>query len=166
MTVPRQLTLRKTVDGLRLVQKPIDALKQLRRPYQPGSDTLDLDSTIPLGNAKEVGWKLLTGDNTVTMIGYDGAQQMLFVDRSHSGDTSFSKDFAVRTTAPLRIQGNQLRLRILIDHCSLEVFAEDGRIAMTNLVFPPQGGRSIQFFSTGGQAGPPVTERWSLNSIW
>lgn len=165
MTVPRRLALRQTADGLRLVQQPIQALEQLRWPYRPDSDAFELDSTIPLGTVQEVGWKLVAGGAAV-VIGFDRARQQLYVDRTSSGDISFHRDFPARTTAPLRIDGNELRLRILVDRSSIEVFAEDGQIAMTNLFFPPAGALNIQFFSLGGSAGPTDVKKWSLASIW
>jgi fructan beta-fructosidase len=166
MTVPRKLSLRTTPEGLRLVQNPIDSLQQLRHPWQAGSDTFELQATVPLGNAKEVGLKLLDADGTFTLIGFDRERQQLFVDRTHSGETGFSKEFPARTSAPFRLGAVLLRLHILVDRNSIEVFADDGRVAMTNLVFPPPAARRIEFYSKGGQAGAIKTERWTLGSIW
>ena len=60
-------------------------------------------STVQLGNAKEVGWRLMAADGTFTLVGYDREKQQFFVDRTHSGNTGFSKDFPARTTAPLHL---------------------------------------------------------------
>jgi fructan beta-fructosidase len=166
MTVPRKLALRSTPDGLRLVQNPVDALMQLRQKGNPGSDVFELQTTVPLGSLKEVGWKLLAGDTRSTLVGYDREKQQLFVDRTYSGNINFSKDFPARTTAPLVLNGDELRLQILVDRSSIEVFADDGRIAMTNLIFPPPGPRRIEFYSKGGYRGAVRTQRWSLSSIW
>jgi fructan beta-fructosidase len=166
MTVPRKLALRETSEGLRLVQNPIDALAQLRQTPNPESDTFELQATVTLAGAKEVGWMLFTGDAAYTLVGYDREKQQLFVERRHSGETNFSKDFPARTTAPLQLSGNELRVHILVDRSSLEVFAGDGRIAITNLIFPPPGARRVEFYSKGGQAGAVKTERWNLRSIW
>ena len=58
----------------------------------------------------------------------------LTVDRSKSGETQFSQDFAVPAVAPVR---NKLTsLRLFIDNRSVEVFGNDGEVAMTSLVFP------------------------------
>jgi sucrose-6-phosphate hydrolase SacC (GH32 family) len=166
MTVPRKLGLRSTPQGLRLVQNPIDALEQLRRPWNPESDTFELRSTVQLGNAKEVGWRLIAAGGAFTLVGFDREKQEIFIDRTHSGNTSFSKDFPVRTSAPLRLNGGQLRLRVLVDRSSVEVFAGDGLVAMTNLVFPSPGKRRIEFHSQGGPAGGVKTDFWTLGSIW
>ena len=166
MTVPRKLGLRSTPEGLRLVQNPIDSLEQLRKPYDTGSETFELRATVQLGTAKEIGWKLLAVDGSLTLVGFDREKQQLFVDRTHSGNTSFSKDFPVRTTAPLHLDASELRLHILVDRSSIEVFADDGRIAMTNLVFPAYGARGIEFYSKGGQPGVIKSDLSTLESIW
>ena len=56
------------------------------------------------------------------------------VDRSKSGLKDFSDDFAAVTTAP--VHGKMTQLRVFIDRCSIEAFDAEGRMAMTNLVFP------------------------------
>ena len=175
MTVPRKLALRNGQEGLRLVQQPIDALAGLRKQHRAldvlgrrelSGSTFEMQSTIWLGTAKEAGWKLLADDGAFTLVAYDREKRQLFVDRTDSGNTGFSKDFPARTSAPLRLEGGRLRLRVLVDRSSVEVFAGDGRVAMTNLVFPPRSARGIEFYSNGGTAGPVTGEMWTLGSIW
>lgn len=71
-----------------------------------------------------------------TTMTYDDRALTLSVDRTKSGDTSFSPDFAAVTTAPTH---TKLRnVRIFIDKSSIEVFGNDGRVAITNIVFPTE----------------------------
>ncbi len=65
---------------------------------------------------------------------YDAQKQTFSMDRMKSGDISFSEAFPVVTTAPT--YGSIRQLRIFIDKCSIEAFDADGKMAMTNLVFP------------------------------
>ena len=67
---------------------------------------------------------------------YDAQQQTFAMDRTKSGDGSFSEAFPVTTTAPT--YGNIKQLRLFIDRCSIEAFDADGKMAMTNLVFPSE----------------------------
>ena len=53
-----------------------------------------------------------------------------------SGNTSFSDAFAVATKSPT--YGKVRQLRIFIDRCSIEAFDSEGKMVMTNLVFPTQ----------------------------
>ncbi len=67
---------------------------------------------------------------------YDAAKQTFTMDRTKSGDVSFSEAFPCVTEAPT--YGQVKRLRIFIDRCSIEVFDAEGKMAMTNLVFPSE----------------------------
>ena len=69
----------------------------------------------------------------VTMT-YDDKIRTFTMDRTKSGKKDFSDDFAVLTTAP--VHGKMTHLRLFIDRCSIEAFDAEGRMAMTNLVFP------------------------------
>jgi sucrose-6-phosphate hydrolase SacC (GH32 family) len=185
MTIPRKLTLRTTPDGIRLFQEPIDSLQNLQeQPFHLTDQTVEqlnrklsnvahalahtfkIQSTVPLGTAQEVGWKLLADDGSSTIVGYDTETRRLFVDRRHSGVVGFSREFPVRTTAPLSLPGNLLQLQMLVDRCSIEVFAGGGRIAMTNLVFPLVGAQGIQVYSKGGDPGPISLQLSQLRSIY
>jgi levanase/fructan beta-fructosidase len=70
------------------------------------------------------------------VMNYDARQQTFAMDRTKSGDVSFSEAFPATTIAPTH--GALKQLRIFIDHSSIEVFDADGKMAMTNLVFPSE----------------------------
>ena len=82
------------------------------------------DATITLSNSK--------GEKVVMT--YKAKDETFSMDRTLSGKTDFSSDFAAVTTAPT--YGKMNKLRIFIDKSSIEVFDNDGKMAMTNLVFP------------------------------
>ncbi len=73
---------------------------------------------------------------------YDAQKQTFSMDRTKSGNVTFSENFACVTTAPTHGQMKQLRL--FIDRCSIEAFDADGRMAMTNLVFPSEPYNNIK----------------------
>jgi levanase/fructan beta-fructosidase len=68
------------------------------------------------------------------MMNYDAQKQTFSMDRTKSGDVSFSEAFPCVTTAPTF--GNVRQLRFFIDRSSIEAFDSDGKMVMTNLVFP------------------------------
>lgn len=70
------------------------------------------------------------------MMTLDGTAQTFSMDRTESGDCSFSPDFAAVTTAPLFVHHTPYTVLLFIDHCSIEAFDAEGAWAMTNLVFP------------------------------
>ena len=63
------------------------------------------------------------------MIGYDVFRQGIYVDRTKSGDVGFSASFPSTEFAPLKLRANgRVKLRILVDRSSVEVFADNGRV--------------------------------------
>ena len=67
---------------------------------------------------------------------YDESARTFKMDRKESGDCSFSEQFAAETVAPTL--GSIRQLRIFIDKCSVEAFDSEGKMVMTNLVFPSE----------------------------
>lgn len=55
------------------------------------------------------------------------------------------------TTASSTTQ-SRLKLRILVDRSSVEVFAGDGRVVFSNLFFPDASNKEFQVYATGGTA--------------
>ena len=86
--------------------------------------TLKGNATITLFN--ELGEKVV--------MTYDDKIRTFSMDRTKSGQKDFSDDFAALTTAP--VHGKMTQLRLFIDRSSIEAFDAEGRMAMTNLVFP------------------------------
>ena len=72
---------------------------------------------------------------------YDAAKQTFSMDRTRSY-ASFSEAFPVVTVAPT--YGDIKQLRIFIDNCSIEAFDAEGKMAMTNLVFPNEPYNNIK----------------------
>ena len=75
------------------------------------------------------------------VLSYDAAEGTFSMDRTRSY-ASFSEAFPCVTTAP--VYGSVRQLRLFIDRCSIEAFDADGRMAMTNLVFPQEPYNNIK----------------------
>ena len=80
--------------------------------------------TITLQNSK---------DEAVSII-YDVQLATLCVDRTKSGDSTFNNAFSAVTTAP--IHGKLTTLHIFVDKSSIEVLDNEGRVSITNTIFP------------------------------
>lgn len=78
----------------------------------------------------------------------NGGQPMRMVNA-----VNYKNDFALGTWAPLNLcEGKTYHIDIFVDKCSVELFVDGGRIAMTNLVFPTKPYDSVKFFSENGQS--------------
>jgi levanase len=169
MSVPREVALR-TIDGrVEVVQRPIAALDELRRgpSYRLNDRTiaegtrvldgkgatgkaLDIVAKFEVKTAENFGLKVRTGDGEETVIGYDVPAGELYVDRSRSGNVGFNRDFPGVQRAPLTARNGNVRLRILVDWSSVEVFAADGRRVVTDQIFPAGTSEGVELFSAGG----------------
>ena len=90
---------------------------------------------IEVTNIKSNSSIVLSNDKgeRVTMV-YDGKNATFSMDRTESGVTDFHSDFKAKTVAPTN--GVIKSMQIFIDRCSIEAFDTEGKVAMTNLVFP------------------------------
>jgi fructan beta-fructosidase len=169
MSVPRELTLRRTPDGLRLVQRPVAEFLKLREPVPrqfPGGTfaagakwllnqtnlppLLDVEFTFTGISAKSAfTLQLHTGADEATAVHLDGARSRLIVDRTRSGRTDFHRAFSSRHEAPLRLIDGRVALRLLLDTSSLEVFAQNGETVLTELIFPTAGPRRLSLTNSG-----------------
>jgi len=165
MTVPRQLSLVPTPAGARLVQAPIAELDGLRGERVVDRADLAVEGLLDLGDvgdgldlrleleprgASDVRLHVLAGAEGSTVVGVRAADGVLYVDRTGSGATGFHPRFAARHEGPLALDGGRVSLRVLVDHCSVEVFA--GPTALTSLVFPSAGSTGLRLESNDGDA--------------
>lgn len=102
--------------------------KKVKKPTQTCEIVVDTKgkAEIELSNTK--------GEKVI--MNYDAQNHTFSMDRNKSGDTSFSEAFPFVTVAPT--YGDIHQLRIFIDNCSIEAFDAEGKMAMTNLVFPSE----------------------------
>lgn len=105
----------------------------------PEYDGKGLDQTLKIkGSCKVI---LSNDEGEEYVLTYDQKAMTLTADRSKSGKTDFQENFLkaggkdqAPVVAPVR---NKLTsLRIFIDKSSVEVFGNNGEVAITNLVFP------------------------------
>lgn len=137
--LPRDLDI-KTIGGETILtcipSKEVMALrgKKVKQPTEACEIVIDMKSStdIVLSNAK---------GEQVTMH-YDVQKQEFKMDRTKSGDVSFSEAFPCETAAPTF--GSIKQLRLFIDRCSIEAFDAEGKMVMTNLVFPSEPYNTIK----------------------
>lgn len=95
-----------------------------------------------------------------TTVKFDAGAAALTVDRGTAGREDFTRYFASsatdNSTAPwssiLVGSERRVKLRILVDASSVEVFGGDGTAAITSLIFPDPSSTGLSFTATGGNA--------------
>ena len=157
MTIPRSLSLWRVEDQIRVRAKPVEELNSLRK------NTITLDSKLineksnlledvklPDGLYEiELVFGMESGDKIELILknqldekvtfGYEKDTDRYFVNRSDGGDTSFSEEFAgIHYSQPDGIMVDTVDFRVYIDHSSIEIFSEQGLVAMTENFFPSE----------------------------
>jgi levanase/fructan beta-fructosidase len=132
-SVPRDLKLFRDGDENYLASIPSPEMmaargQQIKKPTNTCEIVVDVkgSASIVLSNKK--------GEQVV--MNYDEADRTFTMDRTQSGLTDFSDAFPVETKAPTH--GVIRQLRIFVDRCSIEAFDSEGKMVMTNLVFPTE----------------------------
>jgi sucrose-6-phosphate hydrolase SacC (GH32 family) len=168
MSLPRTLSLRRDSDRFTLIQTPVPTLDSWRgEPLRLSNMTIseanakladlrgkrfDIRLRIRPENADEAGIKLRVGDGEETLVGWSRPGGEVFVDRTKSGNTGFHPDFSGRHGAPLELKDGTVELRIVSDDCSVEVFADDGAVSITDLIFPSDSSDRLEIYNKGGEA--------------
>lgn len=180
MTVPRELSLKQTDEGLRLFQIPVKELSLLRRDtielmpqevrdsviISSNTSLLELDLEFDLSSpASEIGFMLKNNSGERVLVGYNKSDSLFYIDRTHSGKTSFSDKFARVDAAPYVAQA-EFSIRALIDVASVEVFVDGGRLAMTELFFPNEDFTIVQIYCRDGVVKLNDGIVYPLKSIW
>lgn len=171
MTIPRELSLVDDGAGPILVQRPVRELRALRGAcpiaslasvdVPPGSsdalagvagDALEISVVVEPAGAQRAGLAVRQGEGEETRIGYDHVHDVVYVDRSSSGDVLFAPGFGARYQAPLALRDGGMALTVFVDRSSVEVFADDGRAVLSVNIFPSPSSVGLAPFAEGGPA--------------
>ena len=185
-SIPRSLTLENRGGGIQLIQTPINELEQIRETALTLDTSVSTEGDLDLseikngirGKAYEFVAEISPGDSDQamlviragtdeeTLIGYDAEKEVVFLDRTNSGEHDFYDGFSQRFEAPARLMDGNVKLHVFVDWSSVEVFVNDGESVLTSRIFPHPESTDIRFRADGGTALLESLTFWTLNSIW
>jgi fructan beta-fructosidase len=162
MTFPCRLTLRKASDGVRLFAEPVKEIETLHakkhvvadRMLKPGDnplaevsgDLFDIRAEFAPSDAKAFGFNV----RGVPVL-YDVATQEISCKN---------------VKAPLKPVDSKMRLRLLVDRGSIEIFGNDGQVALSVSAIPADDNHALEVFSRGGATHLWSLEAFELKSAW
>ncbi|MHC4207601.1 MAG: glycoside hydrolase family 32 protein [Planctomycetota bacterium] len=162
MSIPCELTLRRFSEGIRLCLVPFREIAKLRDAeyswkdidLKPGKNLLseisagllEIQCEIELSRTGWFGFRLRGA-----RLAYNAKEQMLRCKR--------------RKVKLAPIDG-RLKLHILVDRTSIEVFGNDGRMSMFVCSPLDTDNKSVKIFTYGGDAKLRSLNLWKLRSIW
>jgi sucrose-6-phosphate hydrolase SacC (GH32 family) len=183
MSIPRELRLIETADGIRLRQIPVKELQTLRSmEHRLGGGTVAAANgwirehglqSVPLellvefapGTARQ-GVKLFSSPDEATIVSIDRERGEVSIDRTEPARNKFHPKFPSVQRAPLPAPNKPVSLHLFVDACSVEVFVNGGEQVLTALTFPSEGSRGIEL--VGPAEGRTITSlhAWPLESSW
>ncbi|MDP4283691.1 MAG: glycoside hydrolase family 32 protein [Bacteroidota bacterium] len=194
MSIPRDLSLRETKNGTRLFQEPAAVIKN-KLSKLSGNSVIELKSipvnsleenifkgknirgnsywleaelSVPVNGI--AGFKIAQKkdkNNKIiaeTVIGYDASKHQLYVDRTNAGNEKINRDKLIQTAGVMDSEG-EIKLEILFDKSSLEVFINNGEKVLTTYVYPDNDAGLISAFSVGGKTSIQSLKFWNLSKI-
>ena len=100
------------------------------------------------------------------MIAVDAERGRISIDRTLSGNATFHARFPGRASVPIAKAEGRTKLRLLVDACSVEVFANDGQQVLTSLAFPSKAARALDLFGPDKGETFSALHVWTLASCW
>jgi len=174
MSIPRDLSLRTTGEGIRLFQNPTTIINNRLAKLSNGTpfirNNMPLKGMVPLSNANrfnknaywieadiqpgksaKTGFVIAENKNysKMIMVGYDRDKQELYVDCSKSEHGRKDTTNLVQT-APLKPSNGIIKLWVLVDRSSLEVFGNGGEQVISTMIYPDNDATALSAFSTPG----------------
>lgn len=162
MSIPRELQIR----NQRLIQNPVRELENYyHNPVShqgvvigegedgPGTGTelagikgRQIDMTMDIDGQEDsyVEIALASNDLYRTRLIYDAKCGTLTFDRQYAG---MRRDVIHQRTMQVTQKEGRIRLRILMDRYTVEVFVNDGEQAMSSLIYTPMEADGIRFYS-------------------
>lgn len=175
-TVPRELRLVRLNGGL-VVSSEIapeffaagsvgDAMTK------PVADSLEIANDFTTGivkgsvDARDWEIRLSNQKQERIVIGFESQENRFFIDRSTSGDTTFSGTFSDRSYAPRISKAKSIPFSMVVDVSSVEVFFDDGVTVMTSIFFPDTVMNKVTLFSGASTVNADSITVERIRSIW
>lgn len=185
MSIPREVKLSEMANGdITLMQKPIAELRTLRQSKlvienemvdetvnvlaNQAENVFEIVATVENLTASEFGFNVRksSAHDQGTIIGYRTNDQQVFVDREHSGESEFHQTFKGRHSVQVKGETGCVTFHIFVDKSSVELFLNDGEVVITDLIFPEDDSKAMEFYVKGGEVRLVSLELYALQSTW
>lgn len=183
MSIPRDLSLKTTADGIRLIQQPAAVVKSNLGEISAGvtvvknkvldesdspisgvgnSNSYWIEAEVLLKAAKNAGFKIvqnkLKPDNDIT-VGYDSEKQELYIDCTKAEKNNKSAANLIQRM-PLKPVNGKVKIQLLVDRSSVEVFGNDGEQVITTQIYPEVLGTGAAVFGKGSEMSMKI---WDMS---
>lgn len=162
MTIPRKLSLIKINDRYRLSQQPVDELLKMREDKTTltdfniedlnsffqgkNHDVYELNLELDISNTEIFEINIFTSENNESKLTINRVSNTISFDRSNSGLLVDNNTFSQIQEVYFE-PSNFLDITLIADKSSIEIFAQNGTIVLSNVVFPNGNGLNFKDFT-------------------
>ncbi|PZX55799.1 glycoside hydrolase family 32 protein [Algoriphagus chordae] len=137
MTVPRELSLFDVDGTLLLKSAPAKELEKLRADdykISGGNSTLPSEAVEITAGVTDNTFTITLSNELEETVVISKENGLVSIDRRNAGKADFNAEFAAMHSAPMSWEAKEIR--IFLDASSIELFVNDGELAMTSVLFP------------------------------
>jgi len=170
MSFPSELSVKKFASGYKLIRKPVTEIAQLHDKH----DSWANKNLIPGINQNIM--KKLNGDCLHIIGEFDikTSDNFGFMIRHSTKNPGIEVLYNVKrgvltvlgSTVPLLPEDNIIKLEIVLDRSSLEIYANDGQAVVSNLFEADAKSKDVVLFTNGGELGIIQADAYEMKSIW
>ncbi|ASU36722.1 glycoside hydrolase family 32 protein [Mucilaginibacter xinganensis] len=186
MSIPHDLSLKTSPDGLILQQLPSAIVTNALAKYAAGKVLVKknlnlnasaiklsgrnrfnknaywIDAAFSINDSKITGFNVTEkpGSGRTVTVGYDAEKEVLFVDCTGSEKANKSPEHLVQT-APMKAVNGLVNIKLLLDKSSLEVFGNNGERVISTMIYPDKDATGLSVFSDG-KATVKLLKIWDM----
>jgi sucrose-6-phosphate hydrolase SacC (GH32 family) len=159
MCFPCKLMLKTTPEGIRLFRQPIREIENLhQKEHHWNNETIKSEENLLSGDLFGIRAEFELGKATEFGFVVRGEKVQYKV-----ADNQLS---CLGRSATLKPIGDKIRLQILVDRTSIEVFGNDGRISLSSCFLPNLDNTGLSVYSDGGDVKIDSMDIFELRSAW
>lgn len=182
MTLPRKLTLHAENGSYKLHINPVSEVNILnqdtvileKKSYTDTSSLLTglenlayrLDLTVNKPLNEEIKFRISNDYGEFLTFGYNPTNKDFFVDRSNSGKKAIKDKFSKLHHASYTNVSSTIEFSIFLDHSSIELFIDNGRVVFTDVFFPTKPYSRIEIIAKSKEPIIMSGMMYNLKSIW
>ncbi|WP_228479458.1 glycoside hydrolase family 32 protein [Microbacterium atlanticum] len=163
-SITREIRLKRVGSSFSLVSQPVAALQDIAtertrlgdvtvdgfRALDYRGDAYQLEAEVTWQAASNIGLQLRRSADGTRHADVGVTETYAYLNRGQTGHPSGTWKTESRT--PFDGAADRVRLRILVDRTTVEVFVDDGRYVQSSQVFAPPGDDGLALYSSGGPA--------------
>jgi fructan beta-fructosidase len=169
-SVARELTLRTTPGGIRLYGNPVREIEGIHGEKQSWSNLTVSAASNPLselqGNFYHILAEFSIEKTTAAEFGFNLRGFEISYDTQHNKLTAHRPSDNATSEVNLLPENGKIRMEILLDRGSVELFANDGKVPMAFFYIPEEEEGGLSLECANGDIHLNSMDIYTMNSIW